>query len=419
MVLRARGIESEAQIPFASLLELLRPALPLLGQLPAPQAAALEQAFALRPGRTQDRFAVGAATLGLLAACAEQQPLLVLLDDIQWFDAPSSEALRFALRRLDGRPGRRDPRRPRAPRVAARRHRDRRRSHSTGLSSRPRPACSAPTCRRRRRSDWSTSPAATRWRCSSSLPTRRSSRWRRRARRCCVSARISAAYLRRATALDARHSQMPAAGGASDSGELQLLGRAAARDRGRDRRAAVAAEDAGLVTVASGRVEFQHPLVRSAVYSDATLGARREAHRALAAVLPDRELDRRAWHLAAAAVGTDETASQSRSSTRRAHSLERGGYASAAAAFERAARLTDDAAPRATACARGRGGMGRRAAPSRRSACSDEPRDGRRCEHATPDRRRAAGRTDREQSRPGDGGPRDPARRSRAGGRAS
>ena len=104
MLLRARGIESEAQIPFASLLELLRPALPLLGHLAGPQAAALEQAFALRPGRTQDRFAVAAATLGLVAACAEQQPVLVVLDDIQWFDGPSSEALRFALRRLDADP---------------------------------------------------------------------------------------------------------------------------------------------------------------------------------------------------------------------------------------------------------------------------------------------------------------------------
>ena len=103
-LLRARGIESEARIPFASLLELLRPILRLLSTLAAPQITALEQAFALRPGPNRDRFAIGAATLGLLAAAAEEQPLLLLLDDVQWFDVPSSEALRFALRRLHADP---------------------------------------------------------------------------------------------------------------------------------------------------------------------------------------------------------------------------------------------------------------------------------------------------------------------------
>src|SRR5580658_2220033 len=74
-LLRARGIESEAQIPFGSLLELIRPALEMLGQIPPPQAAALESALALRPGTAHDRFAVGAATLSLLAAYAERAPV--------------------------------------------------------------------------------------------------------------------------------------------------------------------------------------------------------------------------------------------------------------------------------------------------------------------------------------------------------
>ena len=74
-LLRARGIESEAQIPFAALLELLRPALTLLEQIPERQAVALESALALRPGAGQERFAVGAATLSLLAAYAEQARL--------------------------------------------------------------------------------------------------------------------------------------------------------------------------------------------------------------------------------------------------------------------------------------------------------------------------------------------------------
>ncbi len=99
-LLRARGIESEAQIPFGSLLELIRPALVLLDKIPAPQAAALEAALALRPAAAQDRFAVGAATLSLLAAYAEEAPVTVLVDDAQWLDGPSAVALLFAFRRM-------------------------------------------------------------------------------------------------------------------------------------------------------------------------------------------------------------------------------------------------------------------------------------------------------------------------------
>src|SRR5947199_7026302 len=73
-LLRARGVESEARVPFGGLLELLRPALGLLDRVPEPQAAALAGALALRPGGARDRFAVGAATLSLLAALAEQRP---------------------------------------------------------------------------------------------------------------------------------------------------------------------------------------------------------------------------------------------------------------------------------------------------------------------------------------------------------
>ncbi len=99
-LLRARGIESEAQIPFGSLLELVRPALTVLDKIPEPQAAALEGALALRPGTGHDRFAVGAATLSLLTAYAEQAPVAVLVDDAQWLDTPSAQTLLFAFRRL-------------------------------------------------------------------------------------------------------------------------------------------------------------------------------------------------------------------------------------------------------------------------------------------------------------------------------
>src|ERR1700722_2909820 len=100
-VLRARGVQSEAQIPFAGLLELLRPALAWIAQIPDPQAAALESALALRPSASAPgRFAVGAATLSLLAAYSEETPLAVLLDDAHWLDGPGADAMLFAFRRL-------------------------------------------------------------------------------------------------------------------------------------------------------------------------------------------------------------------------------------------------------------------------------------------------------------------------------
>src|SRR5947209_3442442 len=86
-VLRARAIQSEADVPFAALAELLRPALEALDRIPRPQAAALAGALALEPARAQDRFAVGAATLSLLSAWADEAPVLALVDDAHWLDA--------------------------------------------------------------------------------------------------------------------------------------------------------------------------------------------------------------------------------------------------------------------------------------------------------------------------------------------
>lgn len=337
-LLQARGVESEARIPFASLLELLRPALGLLDQLAAPQAIALERAFALRPGHAQDRFAVGAATLSLVAACAERSPTLLLLDDVQWFDAPSAEALRFMLRRLVADPvGALLGAREGLPSLL----------DGSGIPTMALAGLSLQEARALRRD--MPAPAAARLLettggnplamleldpdpdevalAPAGAPT-------------LVSARIRDAYLRRAGALEPRARRLLLLAATSDSGELKLLERAA-RLLALELGALLAAEGAGLVAIAGGRVEFAHPLVRSAVYSDATLSERQEMHRALATVLPDSEPERRAWHLAAAATGIDETAAAALERAA-ARSLERGGHASAAAALERAARLTAD-----------------------------------------------------------------------------
>src|SRR5215213_4146245 len=127
---------------------------------------------------------------------------------------------------------------------------------------------------------------------------------------------------------------------AETTGEPATVLRAGAR-LGVDAGALDQAEAAGLVRTGE-RLEFRHPLVRSAAYQVATLAARQAAHRALAEVLAGEDTaDQRAWHLAAATVGPDETAAAEleRSADR---ARRRGGHAAAAAALERAAELTGD-----------------------------------------------------------------------------
>jgi predicted ATPase len=103
-ILRAQPLQTESELPFAGLSDLLRPLLPLLDRIPTPQAAVLAGALALGPPTPGDRFAAAAATISLLAAGAEDAPVLAVIDDAHWLDTPSREALLFAGRRL-GREG--------------------------------------------------------------------------------------------------------------------------------------------------------------------------------------------------------------------------------------------------------------------------------------------------------------------------
>src|SRR5260370_593893 len=99
-VLRVNGVESEAELRFAALHALLRPALEQIGALPGRQAAALGGAFGLAEETVADRFLVGLGVLSLVAELAEDRPGLVLVDDAQWVDRASADALVFAARRL-------------------------------------------------------------------------------------------------------------------------------------------------------------------------------------------------------------------------------------------------------------------------------------------------------------------------------
>src|SRR4051812_7498569 len=103
LVLRARGVETEAELAFSGLSDLLRPVLDARTQLPRTQAAALEGALALGPPRPGERLALCLATLGLLRAAAGERPLAVIVDDLQWLDASSRDCIAFAARRAGGR----------------------------------------------------------------------------------------------------------------------------------------------------------------------------------------------------------------------------------------------------------------------------------------------------------------------------
>jgi DNA-binding CsgD family transcriptional regulator len=336
-LLRARGIESEAQIPFASLLELLRPALGLLASIPEPQAVALEAALALRPASARERFAVGAATLSLLAAYAEDCPTAILIDDAHWLDASSAQALLFAVRRLVADPI--------AVLITAREGSpslldgaDLPTLRIDGLSSDDAAVLLrgvSPESARRLHAATAGNPLAL-LELAAADPA--DAELAPEGAPLLVPARIARSFVRRCDELDegARRALVLAA--TSDSGDMAMLARAARRP-GIDLAALSDAEAAGLVSLRAGTVEFRHPLARAAIYAAASASARREAHRALAAALPDRDVDRRAWHLAAAAVGADEAASAALEQAG-IRARERSAYAAAAAALERAGRLT-------------------------------------------------------------------------------
>ncbi|HSP72274.1 MAG TPA: hypothetical protein VLN26_07895, partial [Gaiellaceae bacterium] len=144
-------------------------------------------------------------------------------------------------------------------------------------------------------------------------------------------------YLQRAAALPERTRDALVLAAATDRGDLALLARAAAA-LGLEVADLSPAEEAALVSVQDARLEFRHPLARSAIYGAAAAERRREVHRALAGALPDADADRRAWHLALAAAGPDETASSAlEQAAARAH--ERSAYDVSSQAFERAALL--------------------------------------------------------------------------------
>ncbi len=148
---------------------------------------------------------------------------------------------------------------------------------------------------------------------------------------------VSSVYLSRTRALPAATLHILLLAAANDTGDLSILARAASA-LGLEVDDLSAAEGAGLIGTREGRLFFRHPLVRSAIYNDASPSSRREVHRALANALPDIEADRRAWHLALSVQGPDDSACSALEQAG-ARARERSAYDVASRAFERAAQL--------------------------------------------------------------------------------
>jgi DNA-binding CsgD family transcriptional regulator len=347
-LLRAAGVESEMELAFAGVQQLCAPLLDWLGRIPAPQREALEIVFGLGAGAPPDRFLVGLAVLSLLSEVAEERPLLCVVDDAQWLDTASAQAMAFAARRLlaepvaflfaarepgeelnglpeleiqglrigDARlllasvvPGRLDER-VRDVIVAETR------GNPLALLELPRGLSSAQLA-----GGFGATSASS------------------------LSARIEESFLRQLESFPEDTQRLLLVAAAEPSGNPTLVWGAAQRLGIPDKALTVAAS-AGLLEVGA-LVRFRHPLVRSGVYRAATLSERQRAHAALAEVTdPEADPDRRAWHRAQAASGPDEeVAEELERSAGRAQA--RGGAGAAAALLERAAALSIDPARRA------------------------------------------------------------------------
>jgi DNA-binding CsgD family transcriptional regulator len=347
-VVRAAGVQSEMELPFAALHQVCAPALSNLERLPVPQRDALRIAFGLTVGSAPDRFLVGLAVLSLLADVAEQQPVVCLVDDEQWLDRSSAQILGFVARRLVAE----SVGLVFAARIPS--------SDLAGLSElevEGLPPADARAfldaalvgpldvqVRDRIIAETRGNPLAL-----LELPRGLSAQQLAGGFGFLDAVRLSGgiedSFRRRIDALPEETRRLLLVAAAEPVGDPALvLGAAATFGIGAE--AAEPAVEAGLVEFA-GRVRFRHPLVRSAVYASASTLTRRQVHGALAQVT-DAQLDpdRRAWHRAHAVASPDQdVAAELERSAARAQS--RGGLAAAAAFLSRATVLTLDPVQRA------------------------------------------------------------------------
>ncbi|MEU5256181.1 ATP-binding protein [Streptomyces longwoodensis] len=344
-VVRVGGSETEMELPFAGLHQLCGPLLDAAQRLPEPQCGALRTAFGLAAGPPAETFLLGVAVLNLLAEAAREQPLICLVDDVQWLDRASVQILGFVARRLeaegvgivcavrepagervlDGLPellvsglGEQDAHALLRSVIPGRL--DAHIEHRIVAESRGNPLALIELPRGITLADLPGGLA----RPDTAAP----------------GSQVEDLFRRRVQALPEQTRRLLLVAAAEPVGDMLLLRRAVAR-MGLDLDAATPALAQGLIEL-GGLVRFRHPLVRSAAYRTASQDDRIAAHRALAdAIDPALDADRRAWHLALATVLPDEEVAVEL--VRCAGGAQRrGGLAAAAAFLERAMELTPD-----------------------------------------------------------------------------
>jgi DNA-binding CsgD family transcriptional regulator len=347
-VARAAGVQSEMELAFAGLHQLCAPMLDHAESLPVPQRDALRTAFGLSAGPVPDRFLVGLAVLGLLSETAGERPLVCVVDDQQWLDRASAQALGFAARRLAADPvglvfAARVPGEDVAglPELVVEGLAE---DDARELLESVLPGPLDPRVRDRVIAETRGNPLALLELPRGLTPAQLTGGFGVGSA-VSLDGRIEESFTRQLEGLPAQTRRLVQLAAADPTGDPVLVWRAAGR-LAIGAGAAEPAVDAGLAEFGA-QVRFRHPLVRSAAYRSASVQTRQELHGALAeATDPAADPDRRAWHRAQAAPGPDEeVAAELEQCAGRAQ--RRGGLAAAAAFLERSAGLTLDPARRA------------------------------------------------------------------------
>ncbi len=351
LVLSATGVRPEANLPFAGLHQMLRPLLSRHASLPALDDPAITAAFGIAGTEASEFYLLALAALDLLSQAAARGPIMLIAEDAQWLDRPTSDVLAFIGRRVESDP---------VVLLAAIRDGYDSPLLEAGLPELPlgrladEPARSllsdrfpglAPSVRDRLLDEAGGNPLAL-----LELPAALGSLARGGETALPdslpLTARLQHAFAARAAELPAPTRALLLIAAADDRTQLGEIMRAArlADGAARSVKDLVPAVRAHLIEVAGTAVRFLYPLVRSALYQAATIAERHAAHAALAEVLADDE-DRRVWHRAAATIGPDPVvAAELEETARRARG--HGSFVTAAATFERAAAFVSVPAQR-------------------------------------------------------------------------